>query len=332
MSDKKNARKKITVSPNTFNGDTDGISPEEVKPSTPLKLEYLDDEAQADIEEDDDGMSFMTSKEMRERPDLQGRYRDLNPEQQAEVRGLYAVWLKKHHSITQKQKSATDVFDDPDWGGVFVNDEWGNPHLPMTDTSVRNHYETFTETFWKGSGESGAECIDLLEEYKLVNSGTGFNSRHHLAGWMTALSVINEAQLARQASHELRIGVEETQFASQIADALHTLALNIKTDVEKMRTLDSHYSAILFGRKLMDIEYQQNDGSFLLSNTFTDKMNTDANNKFIQAIHEEQDKLRAKIDKQDEEKEQAYREDVEEAILNYGELLCDALDTEQDWS
>lgn len=336
MSNKKNARKKITVSSNTFTGDTEGASPsipqEEVKASAPLELEYLEDEPQIDTDDDDDAMSFMKSKGMRERPDLHGHYRDLNPEQQAEVRELYRAWLTKYHSVTEQQKLATDVFDDPDWNGVFVNDEWGNPHLPLTDTSVRNHYETFTDNFWKGSAESGVECIDLLEEYKLVNSNTGFNSRHHISGWMMSLSLINEAQLARQASHELRIGVEETYYASQIANALHTLALNIKNEVEQMRTLDSHYSALLLGRRLMDIEYQNNDGDFLLTSSFTDKMNTDANNKFIQEISKEQDALREKMAEQEREKEQAYKEDVEAVITQYGHLVCDALDNEQCWS
>ena len=136
MSSKKNARKKIAISPDTFKGDTDGNTTlasqeEEVKASTPVELEYLDDEPQSGTdEEEDDAMSFTNSVEMRERPDLQGRYKDLNEAQQVEVRGFYCAWLKKHHSLTEQQTKDYEVFDDPDWSGVFVYDEYGNPKLP----------------------------------------------------------------------------------------------------------------------------------------------------------------------------------------------------------
>lgn len=332
MSNKKNARKKMTVSPNTFNDDTDGISTDEVKASTPLKLEYLDDEAQTDTDEEDDAMSFMNSVEMRKRPDLQGRYRDLTVEEQAEVRDLYRAWLQKHHSLTDQQKKLYEVFDDPDWNGVFVNDEYGNPHLPITDTSARSQYQTIAGLFWDSSAESGVDCIDIVEQERLVNSNTGFNSRHHLVGWMTALSVMNEAQLASQASTELRIGVEETQFASRVANELHTLALSIKNEIDQMRVLDSHYHAILMGRRLMDIEFQNTDGEFSQLATFREKINTDANKKYILEHRKQQDELRGRMNREEQEKEDEIRRDIEEVIQHYGHLLCDALDTEQDWS
>lgn len=333
MSNKKNAQKKLKVSPNTFKGEREGTTPdtapeqrsEEIQNSPPPRPRYT-------AETEDDNLSFMSSEEMKARPDLGGYYNHLTPEQQKEVRELYRVWLNKHHALTERDRNAFEVFDSPDWSGLMVRDEFSNPYLPITDTSARSQYDKIKEVFWESSGRSGIDCIDILEENGLVNSPSGFNSRHHIAGWLTALSVINEEQLASQASHELRVGVEETQFGASIADGLHTLALSIKSDVERMRTLDSHYQAVLMGRRLMGIEFQDKTGEFLQANTFVEKMNSPANNRFVKEQREKQDELRERMWNEEQAKHEAFSNELEDVIQNYGELVCDALDTEQDWS
>ena len=55
-----------------------------------------------------------------------------------------------------------------------------------------------------------------------------------------------------------------------------------------MLSLDSYYSAVISGRKNMDVEYQNEEGNFIPSNQFTDKMHTPENIRFVEEIEQKQ--------------------------------------------
>lgn len=80
-------------------------------------------------------------------------------------------------------------------------------------------------------------------------------------GFMRALSVIVENSAEMQSRQELQAQDQHTQFAVQIMDAITDRAQAIKDMTEELIGLQSHYAAVLQGRRL-SVHYQNADGDF----------------------------------------------------------------------
>ena len=152
-----------------------------------------------------------------------------------------------------------------------------------------------------------------------------------MSGWMSAIATMAEGQLSNQASHELRIQTEETQWGAAIANALHDRALEIRKLAEEMVSLDAGYHAILLGRRCMRVEYQNAEGDFLHHNWFLDKLDTPANQKFMEEQQQEIDRIRqqywekeaAEFDEWKAKRDEAIKQFEADTGLPVGVLLAD---------
>ena len=253
-------------------------------------------------------------------------------EEQERIKQKYAPWGWDDEEL-ERYCIVRPEFSDPDFWGVWVNHE-----VPITNRAVRKWFDRLRQTFREGAHSEAIDCIDYFESTGRTNNvvESDFNSRHPIAGWLYALALMSEQQMAGQNSHELRVQTEETQFAAEISSALHDCLLEIKNLSNKALELDAAYSAIIIGRRLMDVEYCDEDGTFIHQSAFIDKIQTEANKRFLAEKQEEQERLKqeqleraaADFDAWKQQRDERIAEWEEQNRLPVGVLLCEYADEE----
>ena len=123
-------------------------------------------------------------------------------------------------------------------------------------------YSRVTELFCEDVRKNGIWMIDFLEDSNLVNDHQlGVSINGNPLGFMRALSVIVENSAEMQSRHELQAQDQHTQFAVQIMDGITDSVQAIKDMTEEFIGLQSHYAAVLQGRRL-SVHYQNADDYF----------------------------------------------------------------------
>ena len=209
---------------------------------------------------------------------------DRTKQEQQALRERYKDWNWNEQTL-ENWLICIPELSDPSFTGIWVSGEY-----PVSNRLVESFFNQIQEKFIDDAISHSQYCVDFMEYAGLINSSTK-EPRRCITGWMLALSNLNEQQLSNQASHELRVQVEETQFGANVANELHSKALEIRTLCKEMLALDSYYSAVISGRKNMDVEYQDEEGNFIPSNQFTDKMHTPENIRFIEEIEQKQSEI-----------------------------------------
>lgn len=233
---------------------------------------------------------------------------DRTEKEKQELRDRYAKW-DWEPDMLESYLVVYPAFSDPNFTGVFVEES-----TPISNPKVREWFSKLVTVFRESASEHAQDAINYLEETGIVNNHyTGeYNGRQGLAGWTLAITTLNEAQLARQASTELRIQVEETQLAAEVVNALHDKALDMRKLASEMYDLEGIYAAILLGRRIMDVEYQYTDGSFIHQNWFIDKINTPSARRFLEEQHKESERIKENYLKKEAEEFDAWKKTLME--------------------
>ncbi len=222
--------------------------------------------------------------------DLPKPYIDRTEKEKKAIRKKYKHW-EWNESLLETWLQIRPELSDPNFSGVFVDGD-----VPITDNKVREWFESFLAAHDKVFVEEARGCMDYMEQTGRVNNhyqeGNAFNSRSALSGWAYAIACMSEAQLSEQASTELRLQTEETQFAATISSNLYDCALEMKKIAAEMRYLDAAYASVMLGRKVMDVEFQDGDGAFKQICSFGHKLNSPSNRKYYEEKKEEDKKIR----------------------------------------
>lgn len=152
---------------------------------------------------------------------------------------------------------------------------------PLTADEIKQLYPNSVEHYYNDILSRGRECIEFGERYQLwVNLEDNWGTLQNVSGWLLALAVMQEQQASSQARWEMSGSGEHTQFAVDIANSIHDIALQLKDLTSELAAYQSHYLTILAGRRSLDINYTTQDGDFVLLSELTDCYNTTAAIRF----------------------------------------------------
>ncbi len=106
--------------------------------------------------------------------------------------------------------------------------------------------------------------VDGLTATSLVNDvERGVSRREPLLGVMLASAYLYLPGTEAQARHELQNQSEETQFSTALANEISDRESSIRRLIEECTKLESAYSAVILGRRELDIPYQSDDSDYV---------------------------------------------------------------------
>ncbi len=115
--------------------------------------------------------------------------------------------------------------------------------------------------FIRKAKEEAAIAIDYVDNLGIANDETHRRgNRERLLGWMMCLATCYEMGSASQARSELQVVSEQTKFGADLANQIHSLALDIKGKVDDILHFEAAYCAVLHARKHFNTHYLNDDG------------------------------------------------------------------------
>jgi len=125
----------------------------------------------------------------------------------------------------------------------------------LYDREVNRHFDNVkTES---------ALLIDWIDDTQYVNDYEhGVSRRDRMLAMLQVSSLLLKQSCQRHARQELQCQNAMTQWGMKLSDTLDDLVTYISDSVQDLITYDSHYVAVLNGRK-RQLHYTDNEGSFL---------------------------------------------------------------------
>lgn len=106
-----------------------------------------------------------------------------------------------------------------------------------------------------------SEFVMWLDGNGLANDMQSKSGRvDDLISILLATSKLIEAAMAEQARTELQVATEESQFGAELANEMHTFAMQVEKLAEDLTVDIAHYSAVLEGRR-NNIHYTSDEGN-----------------------------------------------------------------------
>ncbi len=129
------------------------------------------------------------------------------------------------------------------------------------DKQREYEYGVVKGLFIRKAREEAAIAIDYVDHLGIANDELHRKgNRERLLGWMMCLSCCYEMGSATQARSELQVVSEQTKFGADLANQIHSLALDIKGKMDDILHLEAAYCAVLHARKHYNTHYLNDDG------------------------------------------------------------------------
>ena len=162
-----------------------------------------------------------------------------------------------------------------------------------TAEQLKELYPQMVHGFFEDIRSRACDCLDFGEAHELWQSlSNNVGATRNITGWMMALATLEEMQASGQARWEMVSSGEHTQYAVQLANTIHDLAMQMKSLALDLASYKAHYLALVTGRRVLDINYTTTDGDFVENSALLDSVTTTAAIKFNNERLEQEEKIR----------------------------------------
>jgi hypothetical protein len=133
--------------------------------------------------------------------------------------------------------------------------------LPFKEQCT-NIYPQLTEEFYNSARDQGIAFLDSCEETGLINNyQTGSSNRDVVLGILLASAKAFQLSADAQTRQEMQACSEESQYGMQIADRISDLSAELVDIVDALMVNSSHYAAVLYGRRILNVHYIDAEGA-----------------------------------------------------------------------